>query len=105
MSNPKKALDMVDPVGPSAINAARQAAAAPAPVGAVPRPRPAAGADEAKVALPEVARAAAATPPVDLDRVARIKKAVADGNFPIYPATIADRLIALRLQWNPHDAA
>jgi negative regulator of flagellin synthesis FlgM len=47
----------------------------------------------------------AATPPVDADRVARIKKAIEDGRFPLVPSTIADRLIALRLQWNPNDAA
>ena len=36
----------------------------------------------------------AATAPVDVDRVAQIKRAVQEGRFPIYPATIADRLIA-----------
>ena len=44
----------------------------------------------------------AASPPVDADRVAAIKKAIAEGRFPILPATIADRLIALKLQWNPN---
>ena len=34
------------------------------------------------------------------DRVAAIKKAIADGNFPILPATIADQMIALKLDWN-----
>jgi negative regulator of flagellin synthesis FlgM len=43
-------------------------------------------------------------PPVDLERVSRIRNAVRNGTFPIYPATIADRLIALKLEWNPHDA-
>ncbi|HSX53700.1 MAG TPA: flagellar biosynthesis anti-sigma factor FlgM, partial [Sphingomonas sp.] len=43
--------------------------------------------------------------PVDAERVARIKKAIADGNFPLVPSTIADRLLALKLQWNPNDAA
>lgn len=56
-----------------------------------------------------LARSMAASAPVDADRVARIKKAIADGKFPILPATIADRLIALKLEWHPseadHDAA
>ena len=41
----------------------------------------------------------AAKPPVDADRVAQIKKAIANGTFPILPATIADRLLALRYDW------
>ena len=41
--------------------------------------------------------------PVDHERVARIRAAIRNGTFPIYPATIADRLIALKLEWNPHD--
>ncbi len=44
------------------------------------------------------------TPPVDLERVSRIRNAVRNGTFPIYPTKIADRLIALKLEWNPHDA-
>lgn len=52
-----------------------------------------------------LARSLAATAPVDSDRVATIKKAIADGRFPILPATIADRFIALKLQWNPNDSA
>ncbi|WP_447727601.1 flagellar biosynthesis anti-sigma factor FlgM [Sphingomonas koreensis] len=48
---------------------------------------------------------AAASAPVDAERVARIKKAVAEGRFPLVPSTVADRLLALKLQWNPHDQA
>ncbi|WP_343521396.1 flagellar biosynthesis anti-sigma factor FlgM [Sphingomonas sp.] len=48
---------------------------------------------------------AAASAPVDAERVARIKKAIADGKFPLVPSTVADRLLALKLQWNPHDQA
>jgi len=44
------------------------------------------------------------TAPVDQERVARIRTAVRNGTFPIHPAKIADRLIALKLEWNPHDA-
>ncbi|HIV75991.1 MAG TPA: flagellar biosynthesis anti-sigma factor FlgM [Candidatus Sphingomonas excrementigallinarum] len=47
-----------------------------------------------------MARTMAAQPPVDMDRVAEIKKAIAQGNFPILPATIADQMIALKLDWN-----
>ena len=50
------------------------------------------------------AKESAASAPVDLDRVARIRKAIADGNFPIYPSTIADRLIASKYDWLRNDA-
>jgi len=53
----------------------------------------------------ELSSAMAAQPPVDSERVAKIRKAVQDGNFPIYPTTIADRLLALKLEWSPNDAA
>lgn len=47
----------------------------------------------------------AASAPVDAERVARIRKAIQDGNFPLVPSTVADRLLALKMEWNPNDAA
>lgn len=70
--------------------------AAPAPVQAPP-----AGADEARVAATQVARDLSASAPVDHARVARIKQAIASGDYPIAPETIADRLLALKLDWRP----
>jgi negative regulator of flagellin synthesis FlgM len=46
-----------------------------------------------------------AKPPVDTDRIAQIKKAIQDGTFPILPATIADRMLALRYDWMSDDKA
>ena len=46
----------------------------------------------------------AARPPVDGERVAQIKRAIANGTFPILPATIADRLLAVRYEWMSDDA-
>jgi negative regulator of flagellin synthesis FlgM len=51
----------------------------------------------------ELTSSMAAKPPVDSERVAKIKKAIEDGNFPLVPSTIADRLLALKMQWNPND--
>ncbi len=51
------------------------------------------------------ARVLSASPPVDTDRVATIRKAIAEGRFPLSPATIADRLIALKLDWNSNETA
>ncbi len=43
----------------------------------------------------------AATPPVDLGRVAKIRSAIANHSYPIVAETIADRLIAIKLNWKP----
>ncbi|WP_022683779.1 flagellar biosynthesis anti-sigma factor FlgM [Sphingobium bisphenolivorans] len=43
------------------------------------------------------ARMAAEGAPIDLDRVAAIKAAIASGNYPVNPSAIADRMIALDL--------
>lgn len=59
----------------------------------------------APTSLGGLAQTLAATPPVDKDRVAQIKRAIATGTFPLLPATIADRLIALRYDWNTRDQA
>lgn len=43
------------------------------------------------------ARMAAQGAPVDLDKVARIKQAIASGNYPVDPEAIADSMISLDL--------
>ena len=45
-------------------------------------------------------RMAAEGAPVDMDRVAAIKAAIASGNYPVDPAAIADRMLALDLPVN-----
>ena len=57
----------------------------------------------AESAVGSLAQAAAASAPVAEDRVAQIKKAVADGTYPISPTRIADQLIALRYDWLAND--
>jgi negative regulator of flagellin synthesis FlgM len=52
-----------------------------------------------------LAQTMAAAAPINEARVAAVKKAVANGTFPILPATIADRLLAFKLEWAPHDKA
>lgn len=41
----------------------------------------------------------AEAPPVDRERVQQIKRAIEQGQFPIVPARIADRLIAASFNW------
>lgn len=98
---------MVDPVGIKAgtvVDRRLASVASSEPVAEVAAtasaPKPTAGEAEAPQLL---SRSMAQSAPVDGERVARIRRAVQEGRFPIYPATIADRLLALRLEWNPHD--
>lgn len=44
------------------------------------------------------ASALAAAPPVDTDRVAAIRAALADGSYPLVPTRIADAMIAAGLR-------
>lgn len=74
--------------------------AAAAPVASVPTETAA-----AQTAASEISQNLAASAPVDSDRVTRIRKAVQDGKFPLVPATVADRLLALKLEWNPNNDA
>lgn len=99
---------MVDPVGLKAIASVDRRLAPIAPVSAVQKsqaPTQSAGAAVAVSGLQALTQPAAASPPVDVERVAKIKKAIEDGKFPLIPSTIADRLIALKLQWNPNEPA
>jgi len=94
---------MIDPVGtkPFAIRETRAdspkrvepvaKAAATAPTAAPTR--------DVSVAAAETVRTMASKPPVDTERVVQIRRAVAEGRFPIHPATIADRLIAFEQGW------
>lgn len=54
--------------------------------------------------LSGIGRELSTSAPIDVERVAQIKAAIANGTFPILPSTIADRLLALRQGWKPqHD--
>ncbi len=101
---------MVDSIGakPSVAgdrSVARVAAATPTTAVQTPvQPQPQAQASVRSDSL-ALAKSMASAPPVNASRVAEIKKAIASGNFPILPATIADRLMAFRLDWTSNDKA
>ncbi|MGU3317033.1 MAG: flagellar biosynthesis anti-sigma factor FlgM [Sphingomonas sp.] len=102
---------MVDSIGSTPLNGSGSVSRVAAPA-ATPVVQPALqqAAQQAPAAnnatqLTNLAKTLAAEPPVDSDRVDAIKKAIQNGSFPILPATIADRLLALRLNWDGHDAA
>lgn len=72
-----------------------------APVAAI---RPAASdAPAVQSAAAAIAGEQAAQPPVDADRIARIRKAIQDNKFPLSPSTIADRLLAFKLDWKSRE--
>ena len=94
---------MVDAMG-KAGGADRAVARVLAATAAVPaRPVTRSAPDVAR--LGGVAAQLAAKPPVDAERVQQIKKAIANGTFPILPATVADRLLAVRYEWMTDDQA
>ncbi|MEP9404057.1 flagellar biosynthesis anti-sigma factor FlgM [Sphingomonas sp. VNH70] len=93
---------MVEPIGNRPISStgprAVARAQAPSPVAAATS----GDAPPVRTDKVEAARTAAAlseSPPVNLDRVAQVRRAIEEGRFPISPATIADSLIALKLDW------
>lgn len=101
---------MSDPMASKGVDRAvarvlTQVAATAPPARSAPADSPTrdpASADVASVGT--VAAQLASKPPVDAERVAQIKKAIANGTFPILPATIADRILALRYDWMSNDA-
>lgn len=93
---------MIDPIGikPQGVSERRlpQASSVAAVEGASRAGKPEASV-VAETGLTQLARELAAKPPVDQERVEQIRKAIADGSFPIIPAKIADRLIAAQYEW------
>lgn len=100
---------MVDAIGWKGAGAVAKAASVTTPtsvaVGSSTPAQEATPAVAVSTAATGLAKAMAAAPPVDTDRVAKIKAAIAAGKFPILPSTIADRLIALKLNWDPNAKA
>jgi negative regulator of flagellin synthesis FlgM len=74
-----------------------------APAKAVASARPSVAPQGDTSALFGVAKSLAASPPVDVDRIALVRRAIERGDFPILPATIADRMIALKYDWMTPD--
>lgn len=96
---------MVDPIGnkAGAISALRRVAPVAPASGVAATTTVATEAPAVESTAAALASGAASQAPVDSERVSRIRKAIQDGRFPIYPTTIADRLLALKLEWNPND--
>ncbi|SFP95442.1 flagellar biosynthesis anti-sigma factor FlgM [Sphingomonas rubra] len=101
---------MVDPIGWKATAPLARSSVSTAPTtgASIATPIRAAEIDPASTgasasASASVAQQMSAEAPVDGERVARIKAAIAAGKFPILPSTIADRLLAFKLEWNGNE--
>lgn len=97
---------MVDPIGLKPSAAIDRRLAPVANVAPVQAAQPTARANVERAdpsTLKALSTPLASTPPIDAERVSKIKKAIADGKFPLVPSTVADRLLALKLQWKPHE--
>lgn len=96
---------MVEPVGPKPSTTSVQRLQPVAPSAPVAAPQTLGRGDAVRAADPSTLKALSASlteaPPVDTERVAKIRKAVQDGHFPLLPTTVADRLLALKMQWVP----
>ncbi len=94
---------MVDPVSTRPVTLGRSVAPlAKASHVAAPRSAVDAGSDAAAATgIGALVADYAATPPVDLDRVAKIRHAIETNSYPIIAETVADRLIAIKLNWKP----
>jgi len=91
---------MIDPIGimPGTVQGSRvenRDATRVVPIEAVRTPQPAVAETSAR----ETAKALAARPPVDMERVQMIKRALQEGRYPLVPAKIADRMIAAQMRW------
>lgn len=93
---------MVDPVSTRPVTLGRSVAplAKASPV-AAPRSAVDGGSDAAATGIGALVAEYATTPPVDLDRVAKIRHAIETNSYPIIAETVADRLIAIKLNWKP----
>ena len=92
---------MIDPIGvkPGTVQGSRvelKEATKVAPLQTVSAPPQAV---VAETGARESVKAMAAKPPVDVERVQQIKKALQEGRYPIVPAKIADNLIAAQYRW------
>ncbi len=93
---------MIDPIGvkPATVQGGRVETGTAAKVVPIQAASPSqAAVVVAQTGARDAARAMAARPPVDQERVQQIKKALQEGRYPLVPAKIADRLIAAQMKW------
>ncbi|NNM77061.1 flagellar biosynthesis anti-sigma factor FlgM [Sphingomonas sp. ID1715] len=92
---------MIDPIGitPAQVQGGRAEAGNTSRVVSIEAARAPQPAAIAETSVRETAKAFAAKPPVDAERVQMIKRALQEGRYPIVPAKIADRMIAAQLKW------
>ena len=82
---------------PRAVTAADRAQIEARGATAAPASASAGAASSSGISLEVTAASAAATPPVDTERVAQIRKALSNGSYPLLPVKIVDAMIAAQV--------
>ena len=92
---------MIDPIGvtPGTVQGGRVETDGAAKVVRLDAVRSPGSANVAETGARDTVKQFAAKPPVDIERVQDIKRALQEGRYPIVPARIADRLIAAQFRW------
>lgn len=89
---------MVEQIGSRTGAVAAAAPSIPVQRVASPREEPVAAQRELSALALDVDKA---LPPVDTAHVEEVRRAIRNGTYPVLPETIADRLLALKLNWSP----
>jgi negative regulator of flagellin synthesis FlgM len=90
---------MVDPIGAKPVTAVDRHTGPVEPVASQASAPTAAPGGVNASGVATIARQLAAQAPIDPERVAQLKQAIASGRYPIDPEAIADRMIARKQEW------
>ncbi|TPG41093.1 flagellar biosynthesis anti-sigma factor FlgM [Sphingomonas koreensis] len=90
---------MVDPVGAKPVSSLDRRIAPVAPSAAAAAADPVTETPLRAASVASVAHDAAVAAPIDQDRVAALRAAIAAGSYRIDPETVADRLIGHQHEW------
>ena len=93
---------MVDAIGPKTVSTADRLVGATVPVTALTSvPKQSSEIARQPLELSAIAAETSKGAPVDNQHVEDVRRAIRNGTYPITPDTIADRLLALKLNWSP----
>lgn len=93
---------MVDAIGPKTVSTLdRQVVSTPPVTSIAAAAKQLANPARQALELSAVASEVGKGVPVDSQHVEDVRRAVRNGTYPITPDTIADRMLALKLNWSP----
>lgn len=92
---------MVDAIGPKTVSTPERVVAATAPVAPIAAAKTSGEIARKPLELSAIASETGKGVPIDSQHVEDVRRAVRNGTYPITPDTIADRMLALKLNWSP----